>query len=88
MKQLFLFDETAKQPKPPQKKQGRPHTLTTQKVFLVVEALKTQKSNQSIITKYNLSERTFFRIKKGDYDHLLKKYLDEQLENFSLDFNS
>jgi len=87
MEQLFLFDETIKQPKPTQKKQGRPHTLTPKKVFFVVEALKTQKSNQSIIKKYNVSERTFFRIKKGDYDHLLKKYLDEHLENFSLDFS-
>lgn len=88
MKQLFLFDESVKQQKPTQKKQGRPHTLTPKKVFCVVEALKMQKSNQSIIKKYNLSERTFYRIKKGDYDHLLKKYLDEHLENFSLDFSS
>jgi len=87
MKQLFLFDETDKQQKRPSKKQGRPHTLTPKKVFCVVEELKTQKSNQSIIKKYNLSERTFFRIKKGDYDDLLKKYLDEHIENFSLDFS-
>ena len=88
MKQLFLFGDEVKQQKPTQKKQGRRHTLTPKKVFLVVEALKTQKSNSSIIKKYNLSERTFFRIKKGDYDRLLKKYLDEHIENFSLDFSS
>lgn len=87
MKQLFLFDATVKQQKPTQKKRGRPHTLTPKIVFCVVEELKTAKSNSYIIKKYNLSERTFFRIKKGDYDHLLKKYLDEQLENFSLDFD-
>ena len=65
MKQLFLFDATVKQQKPTQKKRGRPHTLTPKKIFCVVEPLKTQKSNQSII----------------------KKYLDEHLENFSLDFS-
>jgi hypothetical protein len=88
MKQLFLFDEPIKQQKAPQKKQGRPHTLTPKKVFDVLESIKGKKSNSSIIRKYNLSERTFFRIKKGEYDHLLKKYLDQHLENFSLDFYS
>ena len=69
------------------KKQGRPHTITPEIVFDVVESLKSKKSNQYIISKFKISERTFFRIKKGGYDHLLKKYLYNELDNFSLDFN-
>jgi len=86
MQQLFLLGDEVKKQKSTQKKQGRPHTLTPKKVFCVVEATKMQKSNSDIIKEYNLSERTFYRIKKGDYDHLIKKYLDEHIENFILDF--
>ena len=87
MKQLFLFDDLTKQTKDILSKQGRPNTITPKIVFDVVESLKSQKSNKQIIASFKISERTFFRIKKGDYHHLLKKYLDNELENFSLDFN-
>ena len=86
MKQLFFFDEPVKQQKTPVNKLGRPHTLAPKKVFRVLESIKKQISNKEIIKTFNLSERSFFRIKKGDYDHLLKQYLDEELQNFSLDF--
>tara|TARA_B110000908_G_C9851741_1_gene270210 strand:- start:204 stop:470 length:267 start_codon:yes stop_codon:yes gene_type:complete len=87
MQQLFLFNDFPTHKKTPQSKQGRPNTITPKIVFDVVESLKSKKSNQYIISKFKISERTFFRIKKGEYDHLLKKYLDNELDNFSLDFN-
>ena len=88
MQQLFLFDGTDNQSKTTQSKQGRPNTITPKTVFDVLESIKIKKANKQIIQQFKISERTFFRIKKGDYDHLLKKYLDEHLENFSLDFYS
>jgi hypothetical protein len=88
MKQLSFFEEIEKQAKPTRKKQGRPNAITPEIVFCVLEELKSKKTNKYIIEKYNLSERTFFRIKKGDYPHLLKKHLDTELENFSLSFGS
>lgn len=68
-------------------KQGRPHTITPKTVFDVLESIKSKKANKQIIQQLKISERTFFRIKKGDYEHLLKKHLDNELDNFSLDFN-
>lgn len=88
MQQLFLFDEIVKQSKTPQSKQGRPNTITPKIVFDVLESLKSKKTNKQIIQQLKISERTFFRIKKSEYDHLLKKNLNDNLENFSLDFFS
>lgn len=88
MKQLSFFEDIQKDKKTSSSKQGRPNTITPKTVFCVIEELKSKKSNKYIIEKYNLSERTFFRIKKGGYNHLLKKYLDSELENFSLSFDS
>lgn len=87
MQQLFLFDDLPTQQKTTHSKQGRPHTITPKTVFDVLESIKSKKSNKSIIKKYNLSERTFFRIKKGDYTHLLKKHLDDELDNFNLEIS-
>ncbi|MGQ4004782.1 hypothetical protein QIW57_08495 [Francisellaceae bacterium CB52] len=87
MQQLFLFDDTVNQSKATQSKQSRPNTITPKTVFDVLESIKSKKANKQIIQQFKISERTFFRIKKGEYNHLLKKYLDNELDNFSLDFN-
>jgi hypothetical protein len=87
MQQLFLFDDLPIQQKTTSSKQGRPHTITPKNVFNILESIKSKKSNKKIIEQFKISERTFFRIKKGEYDHLLKKCLDNELDNFSLDFN-
>jgi len=87
MQQLFLFDDTVNQSKATQSKQGRPNTITPKTVFDVLESIKSKKDNKQIIQQFKISERTFFRIKKGEYNHLLKKYLDNELDNFILDFN-
>ncbi|WP_191092477.1 hypothetical protein [Francisella sp. XLW-1] len=42
--------------------------------------------NKKIISKHNITERTFFRIKKGGYDYLFKKALAEKVNDFSLDY--
>ena len=64
MEQLFLFDDIYNQSKATQSKQGRPNTITPKIVFDALESIKSKKSNNSIIKKYNLSERNFYRIKK------------------------
>jgi hypothetical protein len=87
MEQLFLFGGTVKQQKTVQSKQGRPNSITPKLVFDVLESLKIKKSNKQIIQQFKISERTFYRIKKGDYVHLLKKYLNDELDNFSLDIS-
>jgi len=86
MKQLSIFNEPENTEPSQVQKKGRPHTLTPKTVFLVLEAIKKRLSNKKIINQFGISERTFYRIKKGDYDRLLKRYLNDNLNDFSLDY--
>ena len=83
MQQLKLFDTSNLKPSV-KRKVGRPNKVTPKIVFDVTDALKYCKSNKYIISHYQLTERTFFRIKKGEYNHLLKQYLSESVNDFSL----
>jgi hypothetical protein len=83
MQQLNIFNTHNLKPSV-KRKIGRPNKITPEIVFNVFDALKRRKPNKSIISKYQLTERTFFRIKKGHYNHLLKQYLNESVNDFSL----
>lgn len=85
MEQLSFFQALDNKTTSATKKTITRQAITPKIVFMVLESIKMKKANKHIIQKFNLSDRTFFRIKKGEYNHLLKKYLDEHLENFSLD---
>jgi len=90
MKQFDLFDGFSKSTKSKSKKssQGRPKSITSEIVFETKKLLssKIKISNDEIMQSLKISKSTFYRIKKGDYDDLFKKYLNDTLENFSLDF--
>lgn len=83
MQQLNLFDTPNLKP-PVKIKLGRPNKVTPEIVFNVVDAIKRNKSNKNIISEFNLTERTFFRIKKGEYTHLLVEALEDASNEFSL----
>jgi len=83
MQQLNLFDISNLKPSV-KRKVGRPNKVTPKIVFDVIDALKRHKSNKYIISHYQLTERTFFRIKKGHYSHLLEQYINESVNDFSL----
>ena len=83
MKQINLFDTPNLKPVV-KRKVGRPNKVTPKIVFDVTDAINRRKSNKYIISHYQLTERTFFRIKKGEYNHLLKQYLNESVNDFSL----
>ena len=87
MQQLNLFEKPNLKP-PVKRKVGRPNKVTPKIVFDVVDALNRHKSNKYIISTYQLTERTFFRIKKGDYNHLLKQYLNDSVNDFTLDLSN
>lgn len=75
MKQLDIFTHHVEESKP-KKNPGRPAQITEEQVFAIMDDIKKQKSNKKltnkkIIQKYNISERTFYRIKSGD-----KKYIE------------
>jgi len=70
----------------PKRKIGRPSSISTDTVFNVKDDINKGLKNKAIINKYTITERTFFRIKKGSYDYLFKKALAEQVNGFSLDF--
>lgn len=80
--QLDLFDYIAKP-----KKVGRPAKIDKEKVFAVKDDLNKGFSNKSIMIKHNIKERTFFRIKKGDYDDLFKEAIDSSVNDFSLELS-
>ena len=67
-------------------KQGRPKTITPEIVFETKKLLSSKKkiSNDEIMQKLSISKSTFYRIKKGYYDDLFKKYLESNIQNFSL----
>ena len=83
MKQLTLFD-TSILSSVTRRKVGRRNKVTPKIVFDVVEALKLGKSNKIIISQHQLTERTFFRIKKGEYSHLLKEYIKTVVDDLNL----
>ena len=67
-------------------KHGRPKTVTPEIVFETKKFLSSKKKmlNDEIMQKLNISKSTFYRIKKGYYDDLFKKYLESNIQNFSL----
>ena len=78
--QLDLFDYN-KEPK----KAGRPPQIAKEIVFAVKDDLNRGLSNKSIIKKHDIKERTFFRIKKGDYDTLFKEAIKSSVDDFELE---
>lgn len=88
MKQLDLFGEFSKLTKSRSKvrNQGRPKTVTPEIVFETKKFLssKNKISNDEIMQKLSISKSTFYRIKKGYYNDLFKKYLELNIQNFSL----
>lgn len=84
MKQLDLFGDVQEKPK---RKVGRPTIITADTVFKVKDDINKGFKNKQIISKHNITERTFFRIKKGGYDYLFRKALDDKIEEFTLDMS-
>jgi len=84
MKQLDIFtlqESELKIKLPP----GRPTLLTSDLVLLIIEDIKKKKmSNIAIMQKHNVKQRTFYRIRKGDYSHLLQEAIEISVDNFSL----
>ena len=77
--QLDLFDYVSKP-----KKAGRQSKIDKEKIFAVKDDLNKGLSNKSIMKKNNIKERTFFRIKKGDYDDLFKDAIKASADDFEL----
>lgn len=88
MKQFDLFGGFSKPTKSKIKtgNQGRPKTITPEIVFETKKLLSSKKkiSNDEIMQKLNLTKSTFYRIKKGYYDDLFKRFLESNIQNFSL----
>ena len=78
--QLDLFNDSKES-----KKAGRPPQIAKEIVFAVKDDLKRGLSNKSIIKKHDIKERTFFRIKKGDYDNLFKEAIKSSVNDFELE---
>jgi ACT domain-containing protein len=88
MKQFDLFGGFSKPTKSKNKirNQGRPKTITPEIVFETKKLLSSKKkvSNDEIMQKLRVSKSTFYRIKKGYYDDLFKRFLESNIQNFSL----
>lgn len=88
MKQYDLFGGFFKPTKSKVKtrNQGRPKTITPEIVFETKKLLSSKKKilNDEIMQNLNISKSTFYRIKKGYYNNLFKKYLESNIQNFSL----
>ena len=67
------------------KKVGRPPQIAKEIVFAVKDDLNRGLSHKSIIEKHDIKERTFFRIKKGDYDNLFKEAIKSSVNDFELE---
>lgn len=88
MKQFDLFGGFSK----PTKSKGKirnpviPKTVTPEIVFETKKlfSFKNKISNDEIIQLLSISKSTFYRIKKGYYDDLFKKYLESNIQKFSL----
>lgn len=87
MKQLDIFADTESKPSP-KRRVGRPTTITPKLVFDIIDDINKNMSNKKIIKKYGTNERTFFRIKKGSYNYLLKEAFETEIEEFSLEVSS
>lgn len=87
MKQLDLFGDIEVKDKP-KRKVGRPASITADIVFKVKDDINKGLKNKHIISKHKITERTFFRIKKGRYDYLFQKALADKVDDFSLDLCS
>ena len=83
MEQLNLFEEIKNKPK---RKVGRPITISAEIVLKVKDDINKGLKNKTIISKHKITERTFYRIKKGNYDYLFEKALANKVDDFSLDF--
>lgn len=83
---LFVGFSKATKSKVKIKNQGRPKTITPEIVFETKKLLSSKKkiSNDGIMQKLNLTKSTFYRIKKGYYDDLFKRFLESNIQNFSL----
>lgn len=55
------------------KKFGRPSKITKETIIHVKESIEKKISVSRIKTYHDISQVTYYRIKNGDYDHLLKK---------------
>ena len=77
--QLDLFNDSKES-----KKAGRPPQIAKEIVFAVKNDLNRGLSNKSIIKKHDIKERTFFRIKKGDYDDLFNDAIKASADDFEL----
>jgi len=86
MKQLDIFAYIEEAPKP-KRRVGRPNKITPTLVLSVVDNIKKKHKNITIIKNHGITERTFFRIKKGEYNHLLEKALEAEVDDFSLALN-
>ncbi|MEY8715541.1 hypothetical protein AB9G26_09740 [Francisella philomiragia] len=88
MKQFDLFGGFSKPTKSKIKtrNQGRPKAITPEIVFETKKLLSSKKkiSNDEIMQILNLTKSTFYRIKKGYYDDLFKRFLESNIQNFSL----
>ncbi|AJI46328.1 hypothetical protein [Francisella philomiragia] len=88
MKQFDLFGGFSKPTKSKTKtgNQGRPKKITPGVVFETKKLLSSKKkiSNDEIMQKLNLTKSIFYRIKKGYYDDLFKRFLETNIQNFSL----
>jgi ACT domain-containing protein len=89
MKQFDMFGGFSKSTKSKVKfaNQGRPKTITPNIVFETKKLLSSKKkiSNDEIMQSLNISKSTFYRIRKGDYDELFKKYINSTIQNFTLE---
>lgn len=85
MKQLNFFGDI--EIEKPKRKVGRPTIISPETVFAVKDDINKGLKNKNIIKKHSITERTFYRIKKGGYNYLFKKALDQEVEGFSLNFS-
>jgi len=90
MKQLDLFTSDVES-NILKKVPGRPSQITEEKVFAIMEDIKSQLkskklTNKKIIAKHGISERTFYRIKSGDKKYLkqFQKALHKESQEFTL----
>tara|TARA_B110000285_G_scaffold232763_1_gene304676 strand:- start:1408 stop:1686 length:279 start_codon:yes stop_codon:yes gene_type:complete len=87
MKQFDLFCGVSAPQKSKVKirNQGRPKSTTPEIVFETKKLLSSKNiPNDEIIQIMSISKSTFYRIKKGYYDDLFKKFLESNIQNFSL----
>lgn len=85
MNQLDIFTKKESSLKIEPQKKGRPSEISAELVFLVIDAINKKQKNNDIISKYPISRMTFYRIKRGEYNHLLHQALNDAANEFSLE---